>query len=868
MLTLLWALARLVLRLRYRVRVTGRDQISGRTGVLFLPNHPAYIDPPIVLSQVWSRFQPRPLLEEDQFRLPVLRRVPALLQAIPLPDMERQDPSSTERVRAAVDEIVAGLNRGENHILWPAGRAQRRAEESLGSASGLAEILRRCPQASVVLVRTRGLWGSRFSYARTGSAPELGAVLLRCLGILAANLLLFTPRRQVSVKLASLDRAQLPDLEPASLNPFLERWYNEPGAEPPSDAPAFLLFRKPYAFPAPAPSADWNLNRVKSSTRKRVLEILSEVLSSGVPRELEAQSDLEHLGLDSLQRMELSVRIEQEFGNRSTRVPETVGALWAQAEGLMEAVPVRPPPPNWQRPSGDDGPSSVLGSTVGESFVLRARADRRLSAVADDLSGALDYERLWVGATLLARRIRKMPGRYVGILLPAAAATDLVFLAVTLADKVPVMLNWTTGSAGLRHAVRTLDLKAALTSQRFAEGVGVDLEGIPLVFLENLREDIGFVEKLSTLAACRLAPWFLTPKTESGKEQEPAVVLFTSGSERAPKAVPLTHHNILSNLRSLLGAVPFSRDEVALGFLPAFHSFGLTLTSLLPILSGFRLVHHPDPTDVSRLIQKIEAYGVTTLPGTPTFAAGILDSATAEELATLRLLVVGGESCPRALRVRQREVAPQAKLLEGYGVTECSPLVSCNRRDRNQADTIGLALPKVEVCVVHPETEEPCGTGEQGLLLVSGPNVFPGYLGEDVPNPFMHRDRKDWYNTGDLVTIDSEGFLSFRGRMKRFLKVGGEMISLPALEGPLTEAFPAVEEGPRVAVEGMEDPRCIVAFCTDPLTLEQANRLLKDAGFRGILRFDEVRQVPEIPLLGTGKTDYRTLRGWLQDGRS
>jgi long-chain-fatty-acid--[acyl-carrier-protein] ligase len=275
--------------------------------------------------------------------------------------------------------------------------------------------------------------------------------------------------------------------------------------------------------------------------------------------------------------------------------------------------------------------------------------------------------------------------------------------------------------------------------------------------------------------------------------------------------------------------------------------------------------HHPDPTDASGLARKVSAYGVTVLVGTPTFVGHIVDRAAPGQLSSLRLLVVGAEPSPPSLAERCARAAPKGTLLEGYGITECSPVVSVNLASDNRPGTLGRPLPNVEVCVTDLETGEVLPPGRLGMLLVSGPTVFPGYIGYDGPSPFRELNGKRWYVTGDLAEVDAEGYIHFRGRLKRFLKAGGEMISLPALEEPLARRWPPTDKGPRVAIEGVETPggRRIVLFTTEPISLEEANRLLWDEGFRGVMRLDEVRPVKAIPVLGTGKTDYKVLRQWL-----
>ena len=242
----------------------------------------------------------------------------------------------------------------------------------------------------------------------------------------------------------------------------------------------------------------------------------------------------------------------------------------------------------------------------------------------------------------------------------------------------------------------------------------------------------------------------------------------------------------------------------------------------------------------------------------------LFDRATSGELDSLKLIVVGAEACPPALYEKGRAMAPNALILEGYGVTECSPLIAGNHRTAYRPGTVGQPLPGVEVCLLDLETKKVLPSGAMGILLVNGPGVFNGYLG-DEQSPFEYHDGKRWYVTGDLALIDSDGSIHFRGRLKRFIKAGGEMISLPALEEPFTRRYPPDKNGPHMAVEGVEieGGRNIVLFTNEPLSLSDANACLTQDGFRGVMRLDAVRQLDKIPLLGTGKIDYRRLKALL-----
>lgn len=865
--------ARLILPLRYRIVLHGADQLRGLRGpVLILPNHSGYIDPVLLLTLLRPSLRLRPMLLESSFRSPLLSPLLKLLNAVRVPDLDRPSVEARQQAQLAVAEVIAGLRRGENHILWPAGRAQRDGVERLGATQATTEILRAVPEAEIVLVRTRGVWGSMFTYAFTGAAPPLLRRLGTGLVLLVANLLLLMPRRRVDITIERLDRRRLPELNREKVNPWLEDWYNAGGLEKPVFVPYHFLFGpRTYAFPPPQDLTGPSLPGARPHTRSAVADLLSEQLGRPIaPAELGPTTLLEELGLDSLKRMDLMLAVEQRFGFHGEESPRTVGQLWALAEGKAEKGTPPPPPPAWFRsPSGEEA-VAIRGETVGEAYVAQALANPTDVAAADDRAGALSHQHLLVGALVLNRRFRRLPDPTIGLLLPASVACDLAFLALQLAGKLPVILNWTTGPANLDHAVRLMGLAHVVSSRAFRDRLGVSIPGVQYLDLEDLNRDIGWLDRLRTLVLVRLFPRKVWKSISRPSPDQAAVVLFTSGSEKAPKAVPLTHRNLLSNQRGGVEALGPTRRDSVLGFLPMFHSFGLTVAGLIPLLGGVRVVHHADPTDAFGLARKVRAYKPTILVGTPTLVGALLDRARPGELNSLRVIIVGAEKCPAELFDRCRLLAPDATLLEGYGVTECAPVVAVNRPQAKRPGTVGLPLPGVAVRVVGLETGEVVPAGNMGMLMVSGLSVFPGYLGEEEPPPFVEREGKRWYVTGDLVEVDADGFLHFRGRLKRFLKAGGEMISLPALEEAFSRRYPPVEEGPRMAVEGVEaNGGChIVLFTTEPLQLGQANAVLREEGFRGVMRLDEVRRLSRIPVLGTGKTDYKVLRRLLQGSSS
>jgi len=867
-----WLFLRVLFALRYRVKVVGKPEVFAKPGpYLILPNHPGLVDPPNLIAHLWPAFQVRPLLLETNFRNPLLAPFGWLLRAIKMPDTSMASSENKQRAEKAVADVIAALKAGENVILWPGGKLSRDGSERIGGARTAADVLAAYPAVTVVLARTRGVYGSMFSFA--DGEPYIGPTLFRGFWLLLANLLVFAPRRRVTVTLEAFPADTRPALpNRAAVNLWLEQWYN---ADIPREVPTFVprhfaFGPRTHTFPPPPVAKDFDLSKVKPETKAAVSQFMEEKIKRPLTADENAPDiTFAKLGLDSLEAMEVTLAVEQQFGFNSDSVPKAIGELWALAEGLQETAPPKPPPLGWFDLPTDDTPLSIPGETVAEAFLNQAFARPKMMIVADDLAGGVTYERVIIGAAVMAARFRKIPATNVGLMLPASVACDLAFLGIHLAGKVPVLLNWTTGPANLGHAVNVASLTHVVTSKTFVDRVSVEVPGAKLLFLEDLRAGVGTFEKLRRLLAVR---WFggWTRRRMLGRlnpdPHQPAVVLFTSGSEKAPKAVPLSHRNIISDQRGCLEALKLSRHNSAIGFLPMFHSFGLTVTGLLPLFVGVRIVHHPDPTDAGALVRKIAGYKPSLIAGTPTFLGFILDRAKPGDLESLRLGVVGAEKCPQHVFDKAKHLAPEAEILEGYGITECSPVVSVNRPGHAKPGTIGDPLPGVEVCVIDLETKEVLPRGKMGMLHIAGPTVFAGYLGYDGPAPFEERDGKRWYVAGDLAELDESGAIVFHGRLKRFLKAGGEMISLPALEEPFTKKFPPTDEGPRVAVEGIETDggRRVVLFTTEELDVRAANALLQAEGFRGVMRLDEVRKLDKIPILGTGKTDYKVLRAQIE----
>jgi len=860
---------RLLLSLRYRVAVRGLDEIRARgtTRVLFLPSHLALIDPAILMVVLDRGFHPRALADEYQISRPVIGPLARLFGARALPNMERQGLSVMDATRQALGETIAGVRAGDSLLFYPSGRLRQQYLEEIRAASGADVLLKAVPEARVVLVRQTGLWGSSFSLAFNGRMPNPVSTALRGLKYLLLNGLFFMPRRDVLIEFVEPD--DLPrHASRMVINRYLETFYN--ASAPRNTYVPYGFWERGGVRELPDPEirrVSGDAAEMPDATRRLVLEEMSRLTGrSDVKLTDQLAQDL---GLDSLASAELAIWIEKEFGF-SVGTPEslaTVGDVVLAASGKgISAIesPLKGASAAWKANRGDGRLAIPAGRTITDVFLALASRHPGQVILADQVSGEVSFRRLVLGLMLMVPSIRQLPGRYVGIMLPASVGAGLFYLAALFAGKTPVMINWTTGSRNLVHALDLIGVERVITAKALVsklEAMGIDLSALSgrFVLAEDLRSRLTTPQKLSALIRSRVNWGTLRGVTPTDE----AVVLFTSGSESLPKAVPLTHANILTNLRDVLAAVDLFDRDVLIGMLPPFHSFGIVVTTILPLCSGLRTVYHPNPTEAAVLARVVASYGVTLLVGTPTFLSGVVRAAQPEQLTSLRLAVTGAEKCPDTVYQALREACPGAIILEGYGITECSPIVSATRPERPVPGTIGRPLDSVECAVVGLDSHASVEPGGTGMLLVRGPSIFSGYLNYAGESPFVEWDGKQWYRTGDLVRRDADGWLTFEGRLKRFVKLGGEMISLPAIEAVLLPHFALDEgEGPALAVDtlGPADSPEIVVFTVRPTDRERVNRLVRDAGLSALYNVRQVIQVESIPVLGTGKTDYRGLK--------
>jgi acyl-[acyl-carrier-protein]-phospholipid O-acyltransferase/long-chain-fatty-acid--[acyl-carrier-protein] ligase len=463
--------------------------------------------------------------------------------------------------------------------------------------------------------------------------------------------------------------------------------------------------------------------------------------------------------------------------------------------------------------------------------------------------------RMAVGMARLMRRFTA-EGEIVGVMTPNAAPTLALILGLSAAKRVPAMLNYTAGVEGLRAACIAATIKNIVASRAFVEKARLapvleQLTEVRIHYLEDLRERLGLIDKLSIFVQ-QYVPGMITVAQQP---QDPAIVLFTSGSEGKPKGVVHTHASILSNvaqIRSLADFTPLDKFMIAL---PVFHSFGLTCGAILPLVSGCKVFLYPTPLHYRVIPELVYDRNCTVLFGTSTFLGNYGKYAHPYDFGRLRYVVAGAEKLSDDVRNLWIEKFG-IRVLEGYGVTECAPVVAVNVPMACRIGSVGQFVPAVE----HRLEDVP-GVKDAGLLHVRGPNVMRGYLLYDTPGVIRTDALQDgWYNTGDIVSVDDADFVYIRGRVKRFAKIAGEMISLEVVEQIAGKAAPGFAHAASARADASKGEAIILFTEAPSLTRDQLMAAAKSMGAPELAVPRVVLPIAEIPLLGSGKTDYLRLK--------
>ncbi len=495
--------------------------------------------------------------------------------------------------------------------------------------------------------------------------------------------------------------------------------------------------------------------------------------------------------------------------------------------------------------------NAILDQTLFEGLGHAYRdRDTGKPIIEDALGTKLTYRKLILGAQVLSRKLEQgtAVGDNVGVLLPNSAGVAVVFFALQTIGRVPAMLNFSAGPVNVLAAMKAAQVKTVLTSKAFIEKGKLDklIAAIAgqarVVYLEDVREGISLADKIAGFRAG------IAPRV-ARKANDPAVILFTSGSEGTPKGVVLSHRNILANAAQALARVDANADDKVFNVLPVFHSFGLTGGMMMPILGGIPIFMYPSPLHYRIVPELIYQTGATILFGTDTFLTGYARSAHAYDFRTLRLVIAGAE----AVKERTRQVYMERygiRILEGYGVTETAPVLAMNTPMANRQGTVGRISPLMQY-----RLDPVPGIEEGGRLSVKGPNVMLGYLRAENPG-VLEQLAEGWHDTGDIVTVDAQGFIAIKGRAKRFAKIAGEMVSLSAVETMASALWPQAISVAVTLPDQRKGERIVLLTTQKDADRAAMQRQAKSVGASELAVPADIRVVDKVPLLGTGKTDY------------
>ncbi len=508
-------------------------------------------------------------------------------------------------------------------------------------------------------------------------------------------------------------------------------------------------------------------------------------------------------------------------------------------------------------------------------FIRWARIRPFSFAMADQKVPELRYFKSLVGAIVFARKLRPILGdrEKVGLLVPQSVGATLSNIAVLMMGKIPVNLNYTASADAIRYAADLCEIKHVLTSREFLRRMPVEVPG-EAVYLEDIRKTVTGFDRAIGLVLAALCPVRLLERlvgSPGGRSVEDiATIIFSSGSEGDPKGVILTHHNIISNVEQPLQVFPYERTDRMMGIIPFFHSLGFMGTLWLPLCTGMGVIFHPNPLEAKPIGQQVYKYKPRFMIATPTFLQNFIRRCLPEELSSLEFIIVGAEKLPTRIREAFKAkfgVVP----LEGYGTTECAPLVSLNVPDfrapgyyqvGTKHGTVGHPMPGQAVRIIHPETGEGILDEKPGVLLVKGPNIMPGYHKKPEKTAEVLQD--GWYNTGDIAFVDKDGFLTITGRVSRFSKIAGEMVSHSRVEEELHQLLSLTDQAFCVASvpDVRKGERLVVLHTLGQDEIQEVVEKLDSSTLPNLWRprASDFYRIDEIPILGTGKLDLKRLK--------
>jgi acyl-[acyl-carrier-protein]-phospholipid O-acyltransferase/long-chain-fatty-acid--[acyl-carrier-protein] ligase len=472
----------------------------------------------------------------------------------------------------------------------------------------------------------------------------------------------------------------------------------------------------------------------------------------------------------------------------------------------------------------------------------------------------LSYSKILIASLIVREKLKKYEKGFIGIMLPTSAGCALAILGALMSGRIPVMINYSTGAANnARYAQKKCNFTTVITSKVLLEKLECPYVN-GMIFIEDILKEISFVDKLKATILSKLPAPVIMKFIHAGTEDDDLVILFTSGSEKDPKAVQISHRTVVSTIRNLRKIVNISDEDRMLANLPFFHVFGLTVNLWTALYYGMTIISYSNPLDYKMICSIARKQKPTIMVGSPIFLWGYLRKSDPGDFSSLRFVVNGADKCPDALRQEFLQ-KHGITLLEGYGTTEV-PIISVNTHESNRPGSVGKVLPDIHLRIENFDSGEDCCAGETGKIMVKGDLVMKGYF--DALEETSMRIRGGWYDTGDMGFLDQDGFLWHAGRLKRFVKIGGEMISLASVESILESCIPedvscCVVEIPD-ALKGAKIIAVVTKHVDEKKILKQIAEHLPNMAIP-----KKIVVMEDLPTIGSGKTDFRTVTDMVYD---
>ena len=873
------ALLRLLLKIRYRVNITWLELMDWDWSKLVLPSHVALMDPVILSAFLWKKKWLSPVVTEDYYKVPVLKWVFDCIWAIPIPDLT-WDKAKTLDTNLIIWNITKALENGRNILLYPQWALARQGFQSIVWKKTAFYATQQLPKNTKVLtVSIRWLRWSRSSWAWTWKSPNLALFVLKGLLFTIFDLIFFVPKRKVEVEIKD-STTLLQKISKKWVDAFnqeLEKIYNAKWEEKLNYLSGLFWYNTTKHKKEPE-RIIWSIKDLQRTAFTWSADIPDNVLTkiTAIIKKIKPEYSWKittdtnlilDCFFDSLDMAELKSSVQSAFPDSSNPPLLDLKTVWDVAMMAIwkSASNEELKPCDWVATKDSKVVYAHLKHLINEDSTVLSlmkeslKHNRDYSFCYDSIFWVQSRQDFLIKAYLIADLLKTIPWERIAIMLPSLSATSLLVVWCYLANKIPVMLNWTQSEEAFRHCIKSQNVRAILTAKSFFQKIQTPwLKKYEMTFFEDMLKTISLRQKLTAVIKAKR---FKLPK----KISNIAVVLFTSWSEALPKTVELTHENVLHDILWTSGLVWLKMNDVDICFLPPFHSFWFILWIAIPLITWVRVVFTPDPNDSKTIANLVEHTKATLLASTPTFLNWIVQMAKDNQLNPLRIAVVWAERCPKDLFTKFSKKSPNATIIEWYWITECSPIIAVNPLKRNakiKRWTVWLPILWESVKILDIDTNEEVPAKKEWMIFVRWLNMFWWYVDKKLESPFVEIDWKQWYKTWDLWYLDSDWYLTISWRLKRFVKIAWEMISLPAIETVLSRKWKHSDWTECLAVESEEDDWkvTLMLFTTENLDLKEVNSYLHEQWVTNLVTIDWIIKLDTIPMLWTWKVDHVQLK--------